>query len=330
MYFNHREELTILDNMILKGVCFVIPKSLRSEMKKLLHTGHLGIEKTRQLARSNLYWPDCSHEIAEMISGCEICLENQNKQCKEPIIKHEIPATPWFKVGTDVFHLRGKDYIIVVDYNSNFFDISKMNDAQGPTVVTHTKQIFSRYGSPKEVISDKSPEFKSKEYKKFAREWDFEHNPSSPIYPESNGLVERTIQTVKRTLCKAYKAGEDPHLALLALRTAPGPNNGNSPAKIMFSRQPRTVVPSVVKASSMLPAKTSKMDMRLSARTLPELKIGDKVRLYKDKQWKVQGTIFEKCQQPRSYIVLTRGKETLKKSKTHQESRCKGNARLSR
>ena len=65
-----------------------------------------------------------------------------------------------------------------------------------------------------------------------------------------------------------------------------------------------------MKASSMLPAKTSKMDMRLSARTLPELKIGDKVRLYKDKQWKVQGTIFEKCQQPRPYIVLTRGKET--------------------
>ena len=165
MYFNHREELTILDNMILKGVCLVIPKSLRSEMKKLLHTGHLGIEKTRQLARSSLYWPGYSHEIAEMISGCEICLENQNKQCKEPIIKHEIPATPWFKVGTDVFHLRGKDYIIVVDYNSNFFDISKMNDAQAPTVVTHTKQIFSRYGSPKEVISDNGPEFKSKEYR---------------------------------------------------------------------------------------------------------------------------------------------------------------------
>ena len=62
MYFNHREELTILDNMILKGVRLVIPKSLRSEMKKLLHTGHLGIEKTRQFARSSLYWPGCSHD----------------------------------------------------------------------------------------------------------------------------------------------------------------------------------------------------------------------------------------------------------------------------
>ena len=85
----------------------------------------------------------------------------------------------------------------------------------------------------------------------------------------------------------------------------------------MFSRQPRTVVPSVVKASSMLPAKTSKMDMRLSARTLPELKIGDKVRLYKDKQWKVQGTIFEKCQQPRSYIVLTKEGRKLRRNRRH-------------
>ena len=65
--------------------------------------------------------------------------------------------------------------------------------------------------------------------KKFANEWNFEHDTSSPQYPQITGLVERTIQTVKRTLKKAHKSGSDPHLAILALRTAPL-KNGSSPA----------------------------------------------------------------------------------------------------
>ncbi len=182
---------------------------------------------------------------------------------------------------------------MVVDYCSNFFDISQMHNVESPTVVTYAKQIYSKYGIPKEVISDNGPEFKSKEYKKFAKEWDFEHNPSSPEYPEGNGLVERTIQTVKRTLRKAFKGGEDPYLALLALRTAAGPNNCLSPVNILFSRQPRTVIPTVVLPEKIMSPKISKMNKRPKTRTLPELEIGDHVRLYKGKQWKIKGTVVE-------------------------------------
>ena len=80
----------------------MIPKSIRPEMRNLLHTyiltyihtGHLGIEKTRQSARTAMCWPGINHEISEMVDGCEICQEYQNKQKKEPIIPHPIPSTP--------------------------------------------------------------------------------------------------------------------------------------------------------------------------------------------------------------------------------------------
>ena len=32
--------------------------------------------------------------------------------------KHEIPDQPWVKIGTDLFSLDNKDYVIVVDYTS--------------------------------------------------------------------------------------------------------------------------------------------------------------------------------------------------------------------
>ena len=172
-----------------------------------------------------------------MIKSCSTCQEHQNRQASEPLIPHDIPDTPWQKVGTDLFSLRNKDYVIVADYTSKFFDLSQLEDTEAPTVVMHTKRIFSKFGIPKEVISDNGPQYISREYSTFAHEWDFKHDSSSPEYPQSNGFIERTIQTVKKTLKKAFHSGEDPYLALLALRTTPFANGQPAPATLLMNRQ---------------------------------------------------------------------------------------------
>lgn len=217
-YFNFRQELSIFDSIILKGNCIVIPSSMRKDIKNLLHCGHLGIVKTKSLARVSIYWPGMSTDIEDLIQSCSICQEYQNLQRNEPLIHHEIPSKPWVKVGTDLFSLDSNDYLIIVDYNSNYFDIS----------------IFAGYGIPKIVISDNGPEFSSSLYLNFSTKWDFKHITSSPHYPKSNGLVERTIQLVKKTLRKAFRNNEDPYLALLSIKVAPGPYNNPSPASLMF------------------------------------------------------------------------------------------------
>ena len=45
------DELTIVDGVLLKGQCVVVPKSMRTEMLRLIHEGHLGIEKSKRCAR---------------------------------------------------------------------------------------------------------------------------------------------------------------------------------------------------------------------------------------------------------------------------------------
>ena len=47
-----------------------------------------------------------------------------------------------------------------------------------------------------------------------AHDWDFQHDFSSPHFPQSNGLVERFIQTVKRSMKKAHETKNDPFLSL--------------------------------------------------------------------------------------------------------------------
>ena len=59
------------------------------------------------------------------------------------------------------------------------------------------KKIISQYGIPKELITDNGPEFTSHQIKKFSKSWNFKHQTVSPHDHQSNGLVERLIQTVK-------------------------------------------------------------------------------------------------------------------------------------
>ena len=80
--------------------------------------------------------------------------------------------------------------------------------------VSHTKRIFAKFGTPKKVVSDNGPEYIGRDYKLFVKQWDFNCDSSIPHYPKSNGQIEQTIQTIKKTLKKAFKSNEDPYLAL--------------------------------------------------------------------------------------------------------------------
>ena len=70
-------------------------------------------------------------------------------------------------------------------------------------------------------MSDNGPQYASCEFTKFAREWGFEHVTLSPTYPQSNGLAERTVQTIKQLMKKAKEEKKDVYLSLLELRNTP-------------------------------------------------------------------------------------------------------------
>ena len=79
--------------------------------------------------------------------------------------------------------------------------------------------------NPHTSFSDNGLEFTVLEFRKFSANWDFEYDTSSQKFAQLNSMVEKTIQTVKRTLLKCLKLGDDKYLALLALRTAPSKEN---------------------------------------------------------------------------------------------------------
>ena len=72
-YCSLRNELTIVNNFILKGCKKVIHSTLIKKMKQILHTGHIGIERTKLNARSTIYWPNTDKDIKKMVSNSNAC-----------------------------------------------------------------------------------------------------------------------------------------------------------------------------------------------------------------------------------------------------------------
>jgi len=69
------------------------------------------------------------------------------------------------------------------------------------------------------------------------------HITSSPRYPQSNGFIERMVQTVKQCMRKCAAAGHDPNLAMLSYRATPLTTSIPSPAELLNGRRYRALLP---------------------------------------------------------------------------------------
>ena len=110
-----------------------------------------------------------------------MCEEDSPAQRRDKLLVHDIPKLPWAKVGTDLFTVKGKEYLLIVDYLTDFFEVSELPDTTAAMVVHATKQQFGRHGIPVLVHTDGGPQFMSQEFKSFSKTWEFQHSVSLPI-----------------------------------------------------------------------------------------------------------------------------------------------------
>ena len=57
-FWPYRDELGVAHGVLFKGRQVVIPSTLQDDILNQLHVGHMGIERTRRLARETVFWPN--------------------------------------------------------------------------------------------------------------------------------------------------------------------------------------------------------------------------------------------------------------------------------
>lgn len=321
-YWHERAFLTVQNGLLLKGTRLVIPATMRDTVLDKIHEGHQGIVKCRERATQTVWWPGLSNQIKELVLKCRECIKERANP-KEPLMPTQLPDRPWQKVGADLFVLKDKTYLLVVDYFSRYIEIAQLSPTRSTNVITHLKSMFARHGIPETLISDNGPQFSGHEMKAFASDYCFEHVTSSPKHPQSNGEAERAVQTIKSLLKKAG----DPYRALLAYRATPL-SNGYSPAELLMGRRLRTTLP--VLPERLQPALPDLRDLqrkerekrradaqhynsRHRARDLGKLSPGDDVWITDTAE---PGTVTSAHGTPRSYLIAG-SQGTLRRNRSH-------------
>ena len=325
-YWSFRDELGLADGAIFKGRQVVIPPTMRSRILTQLHIGHMGIGGTRRLSRETVYWPNINSDIEQMIKQCATCQKHAVQQQREPLIPHEIPSEPWTKLASDLFQLDGRDYIILTDYHTKFPIVRQLSSTTSASVARQLSDIFSLLGAPREIVSDNGPQYVGPEFQALCRTWGILHTTSSPRYPQSNGLAERNVRTIKNLLKKCKATGQDFNVALSQLRATPIDGNIRSPAELMFGRPIRTGLPCHLPGSrtsetiERLREKSGEMKKHYDHRAgekLPELSPGQPVRTWEHRSQTWQpATLTEACPEPRSYNVTTNNGTQLRRNRT--------------
>ncbi|XP_035218163.1 uncharacterized protein K02A2.6-like [Stegodyphus dumicola] len=327
-YWHCKEELyTTKDGIICRGQRLVVPASLRKDIMKKLHVSHKGIVSSK--AREYFYWTNINKDVEEYVSKCAICQKYQQANQKEVLLDCDLPERPWQKVARDFFYLKGQQYLLMIDYFSKYVELKPLKNITAQAVMIVMKSIFATHGIPEKLITDGGPPYNSEALRKFLEEWGVMHNITSPHFPRANGQIERSVQTLKKSLSKAAEEGKDLYIVLLDYRIQPA-KDLPSPAELLMGRRLRSFLPShpkalqpkfQIKGASRALEKRQMVQKKYAnkhATQLPKLHENDKVWFkWKIKEpWK-QGMIMKTGPQPRSYVIKAKDGTVYRRNRHH-------------
>ena len=82
-------------DIMLKGTQVVIPESLQLKVIQLAHEGHQGIQKTKSLLRSKVWFPRMSSMAENAVRECIPCQANTTRVNMEPLSMSDLPPGAW-------------------------------------------------------------------------------------------------------------------------------------------------------------------------------------------------------------------------------------------
>nr|GEY38746.1 reverse transcriptase domain-containing protein [Tanacetum cinerariifolium] len=96
---------------------------------------------------------------------------------------------------------KGNKYILVaVDYLSKWVEAKALPTNDARVVIKFLKSLFSRFGTPKAIISDRGTHFCNDQFAKVMSKYGVTHRLSTAYHPQTSGPVEVTNRGLKRIL----------------------------------------------------------------------------------------------------------------------------------
>nr|XP_037275478.1 uncharacterized protein K02A2.6-like [Rhipicephalus microplus] len=149
----------------------------------------------------------------------------------------------WSRVHIDYASpVEGHMLLVVVDAETKWLEAISRRSTTSEATVEALRPIFARFGLPHTLVSDNGPQFISAEFQNFVRMNGINHVTTAPYHPQSNGLAERAVLTIKEGLRKSQGGGRFiKHLSQILRRYRRTPvKAGKSPSELLLGYQLRT------------------------------------------------------------------------------------------
>ena len=239
--------LSTENGCVFYGLRLIIPSTLRNHILKLLHLGHFGMQRMKQLARSTVYWPRIDFDIEDLCRKCASCGQFQNKPDKPSIHPWMMPEKPWSRLHLDhAINFLGRNWLVLVDAYSKYPCIHPTTSTSSKSTTAILEQEFAHFGHPHTLVTDNATTFMSQEFQAWCKQRGIVHLTGAPYHPATNGAAERLIQSFKQALRKSSLPPKEAlQEFLMQYRRIPFAS-GLSPSELLNGRRIRTKIDTLV------------------------------------------------------------------------------------
>jgi transposase InsO family protein len=196
----------------------IVPKKLETDIMQRYHTdireGHPGEARTIEKIQRNYYFPGAVRKVRKFIQTCDECQRNKPTRQKAQGKMHKglTPTRPWQHITVDFVDVpsvknvysqdRMDQVMVVVDRFTKQTILIPAKKSYTTKEVFHIfwERVFSIFGIPETITSDRDKIFRSKEWLQLMKDIGVTQILSTANHQQTDGQSERKIQEIQAYL----------------------------------------------------------------------------------------------------------------------------------